>query len=102
MLTPDQRHALLLADRSRNSDVIRGAIERVQENNPSATLLDCEMAFRDAAAQTYLVIDAEGVLHIAMGMQAWRELTILAGEGRGTAEHWEATVKANHARLAAH
>jgi len=73
MLTPDQRHSLLLADRSRDAEAIRLTVMDVLDENESATLLDCEMCFRDAAAQTYLVMDEDGVLHILIGVQAWLE-----------------------------
>jgi hypothetical protein len=73
MITPEQRHELLLADRTLDVDQVRTAIENVMGENPDATLLDCEMALRDAAAHSYLVMSLDGVtLHIVLGMQAWR------------------------------
>ena len=87
MLLVGQRHELLLADRSRDVEMIRTAIDKVMADNPDATLLDCEMAFRDAAANTYLVMDEEGTLHIVFGMQAWRAALIEIGKRVGSANH---------------
>ena len=80
MITAKERHDLLLAERSRDADQIYNAIAIVQHNNPSATLLDCEMCFRDAAAQTYLVMGLDSALHIVLGMQAWRAKLVEIGE----------------------
>lgn len=89
MITAKQRHALLVADRTRNAEVIRGVIDTVREENPACTLLDCEMCFRDAAAQTYLVMGEEGKLHIVFGVQAWLDLLVTMDN----------TKTANNARL---
>lgn len=42
-LTADQRHALLLADRTRDVGQITVVIERVLAANPDANLFDIEM-----------------------------------------------------------
>ena len=94
MLLPGQRHALLLADRSRDIGVIRAAIHKVLADNPDATLLDCELAFRDAAAHTYLVMDHHGALYIVLGMQAWKAKLVEIDK--------EADVYLNHTRLVPH
>jgi hypothetical protein len=72
MLTPKQRHALLMADRTKDVAVIRGTIDRVLSEDPDTTFFDIEMAFRDAAAHTYLVMEG-GSLRIVFGMSEWLE-----------------------------
>jgi hypothetical protein len=85
MITPEQRRVLLKADRSRDVQLIRDTITAVMALNQSATLLDCEMCFRDAAAQTYLVVDKDGGLHIVFGIQA--RLAKLLEVSAGNATH---------------
>jgi len=53
-LTADQRHALLLADRSRDVGQITVVIEHVFAANSDANLFDIELAFRDAACAAYV------------------------------------------------
>jgi hypothetical protein len=49
------RHALLMAERSRDPIVITAAIKVVMDKAPGATLLDVDMTFRDAGAPTHLI-----------------------------------------------
>ena len=56
VLTADQRHALLFADRSRDIRQIISTVDRVLATNPDITLFDVETAFRDAAAQSYVTV----------------------------------------------
>jgi len=50
-MTIDKHHRnmLLVADRTRDLDVIAAVIEVVLTESPGATLLDVELCFRDAA-----------------------------------------------------
>jgi len=88
MLRPDQRHALLLADRTLDLDEVHEAVSYVLSVNPNATLMDCEMAFRDAAAHSYLISTGDG-FRVVIGMFAWR---VALGKERISAEQ-------NHGRL---
>lgn len=83
VITPHQRNALLLADRSREVEIVLREIEQVMVDNPFLTLLDIEMVFRNAAGNSYLVMDEDGTLTIVFGMQAWQQalLTIKPDEG---------------------
>jgi hypothetical protein len=100
VITPYQRNVLLSADRSRDVEVVYEAIGKVTLDNPFATLLDIEMVFRDAAANSYLIIDKDAVTHIVFGMEAWHaKLTSLAID---SADNWASLIKLNHARLAQH
>ena len=71
MLTADQRHQLLRADRSRDAGVIRRSIAEVLAANPETSLLEIETALRDGAAQAYLIASGAG-LSIVFGFPAWR------------------------------
>ena len=68
-LSSTQRHQLLLADRSHDTAAIAAAIEVALRDNPNASLLEIEMAFRDSASTTYLVLTTER-LEIVFGMPA--------------------------------
>ena len=58
-LTPKQRHQLLLADRFRDASWITAAIEHLLAANSTVTLLEIEMAFRDAGCATYPIATAK-------------------------------------------
>ena len=75
-LTPNQRHSLLLADQSHDTAAIAGAIEAVLRDNPTACLLEIELAFRDSAAAAYLVATTER-FQVVLGM-----LAMLAAVGK--------------------
>lgn len=65
----DQRAALLRAERTRKPETIVAAIAHALEASPGATMLDCEMTFRDSGAQTYLVAAGEtGEVKICIGI----------------------------------
>jgi hypothetical protein len=49
MLTPKQRHALVVADRTRDVRVVAAIIADVLAANPDVNLFDVETAFRDSA-----------------------------------------------------
>jgi hypothetical protein len=70
--------SLLLADRSHDTAAIAAAIEVALRDNPNASLLEIEMAFRDSASTTYLVLTTER-LEIVFGMPAM--LAALAAAG---------------------
>jgi len=55
ILNAELRHALLMAERSRDPIVITAAIKVVMDKAPGATLLDVDMTFRDAGAPTHLI-----------------------------------------------
>ena len=50
MITPKQRHKILLADQTRDAAWITAAIEHLLAADPTVTLLDIEIAFRDGGA----------------------------------------------------
>jgi hypothetical protein len=66
-LTADQRHALLLADRSRDVGQITVVIEHVFAANSDANLFDIELAFRDAACAAYVIAGPSKALHVVTG-----------------------------------
>jgi hypothetical protein len=66
-LSPDQRHALLRADRSRDVGQITVVIERALAANPDANLFDIEMAFRDAARAAYVIAGPSKAFHVVTG-----------------------------------
>lgn len=67
-----------VADRSHDTAAIAAAIEVALRDNPNASLLEIEMAFRDSASTTYLVLTTER-LEIVFGMPAM--LAALAAAG---------------------
>jgi hypothetical protein len=88
-LDPKQRRKLLMADRTRDATWIMAAIEHLLAANPDANLFDVETAFRDGAAQAY-VIAAGHEFRIVLGMPAWRdalaEARVTAAENRAALE----------------
>lgn len=54
-LSRRQKQQLLLADRGYDASAVMAAIAALTRENDTATLLDCEMALRDAAAWSFLV-----------------------------------------------
>ena len=76
-LSLDQQHALLIAERSRDVGVIAAAVNDVLAENPHATLLDIETAFRDEGSHVYLI--AGPTLSVVIGMPAWRVALDRAG-----------------------
>jgi hypothetical protein len=88
MITAEQRRTLLTADRTGINDVVSAMVADVLESK-DATPLDVELAFRDAAAQSYLIAGSK--LFIVRGVLAW----IAALKSAGV------TPQANRAALAA-
>ena len=66
-LTADQRHALLLADCSRDVGQITVVIEHVLAASPDADLFDVELAFRDAACAAYVIAGPGKTFHVITG-----------------------------------
>ena len=54
-LSLQHRHALLLAERTRDISTITAVVEEVLAANPETSLLDIETALRHADRQAYLV-----------------------------------------------
>ena len=78
MITADQRHILLVVDRTQNVEAIAAMVDDVLADNPLATPLDIETAFRAAAAHSYLIADGDD-FRIVIGMPAWRAALAEAG-----------------------
>ena len=70
MISAAGRHVLLVADRTRDPAVVAAMVESVMAENPAVTLIDIETAFRDGAAQSYII--AGDPFEIVIGMPAWR------------------------------
>jgi hypothetical protein len=84
MITKAHRNMLLVADRTRDLDVIAVVIDHVLAES-RATLLDIEMCFRDAAALTYLVANGDHpkiVLQMPAMLKALDELGITPEQNR--------------------
>ena len=62
-----QRHMLEVADRTRDVEVIAAIVDTVIVEG--ATPYEVEEAFRDAAAQSYLIDAGDGKLTIVLGMK---------------------------------
>jgi hypothetical protein len=69
---------LLVADRTRDVDVIAGVVDSVMAEG--VTAIEVETAFRDGAAQSYLIVDSDDV-SIVLGMQ---EMLAAVGEANMT------------------
>ena len=67
---------LLVADRTRDVDVIAAIVDHVLTENPDATLLDVEMCFRDGAGHSYLIANGP---KIVIGMPTMLAELALAG-----------------------
>ncbi|MBT1510128.1 hypothetical protein KIP88_06400 [Bradyrhizobium sp. SRL28] len=89
-LTADQRHSLLLANRSRDVGQITVVIERVLAANADANLFDIEMAFRDGACAAYVIAGPSKAFHVITGGLS-AMLAALGAAGR--------TAEANRAAL---
>ena len=66
-LSLDERHALLLPDRSRDVGQITVVIEHVLPANSDVSLFDVEMAFRDAACAAYVITGPSKTFHVITG-----------------------------------
>jgi hypothetical protein len=69
---------LLVADRTKDVDVIAGVVDSVMAEG--ATPIEIETAFRDGAAQSYLVADDDDI-SIVLGM---KEMLAAVGEANMT------------------
>lgn len=79
MITPHQRRTLLIADRSRQTSIVTAAVIDVLNANPETTLHDCEIAFRDGAAQSYIIADGGDNFRIVFGIVARRDALLRMG-----------------------
>jgi hypothetical protein len=70
MITAKQRHQLEVADRTRDIDVIGIIVDDMLVEHPEVTPIDIETSLRDAAAQTYLIVN-DGEISVVLGMQSW-------------------------------
>src|SRR5258708_2336440 len=71
-LSLQHRHAVLLADRTRDVRTITTVVTEVLAANPETTPLDIETALRAAAGQAYLVANSTTAgFEIVLGMPAW-------------------------------
>ena len=69
-LSLQHRHAVLLADRTRDIRTITTVVTEVLAANPETGLLDIETALRAAARQAYLVASSTAAgFQIVLGMQ---------------------------------
>lgn len=86
-LSLEQRRDLLRAERSRDAATIRAELQRILRDNRTVTLLDCEMALRDAAAKTFLVA-AKDRIEIWFSLADAQAALARAGIDRG--QNWAA------------
>ena len=83
------RHAVLLADRTRDVRTITTVVTEVLAANPETTPLDIETALRAAAGQAYLVANSTTAgFEIVLGMPAWH--AALADAGVTVEQNWAA------------
>lgn len=86
-----QRHMLEVADRTRDVEVITAVIDTVLVEGVAP--FEVEQAFRDAAAQTYLIAgeDADTPLTVVLGM---REMLDVLADQELTPDQNRAALKA--------
>ena len=88
-LSLQHRHAVLLADRTRDISTITTVVTEVLAANPETGLLDIETALRAAAGQAYLVANSTTAgFEIVLGMPAWH--AALADAGVTVEQNWAA------------
>ena len=89
-LSLQHRHAVLLADRTRDVRTITTVVTEVLAANPETTLLDIETALRAAAGQAYLVANSTtaGFEIVLLGMPARH--AALADAGVTVEQNWAA------------
>ena len=79
-LSLQHRHAVPLADRTRDVRTITTVVTEVLAANPETTPLDIETAPRAAAGQAYLVANSTTAgFKIVLGMSAWQAALAVAG-----------------------
>ena len=88
-LSLQHRHAVLLADRTRDVRTITTVVTEVLAANPETTPLDIESALRAAAGQAYLVANSTTAgFKIVLGMPAGH--SALADAGETVEQNWAA------------
>ncbi len=88
-LSLQHRHAVLLADRTRDISTITTVVTEVLAANPETGLLDIETALRAAAGQAYLVANSTTAgFEIVLGMTAWH--AALADASVTVEQNWAA------------
>jgi hypothetical protein len=91
-LSLQHRHAVLLADRTRDIRTITTVVTEVLAANPETGLLDIETALRAAARQAYLVASSTAAgFQIVLGMPAWH--AALADAGLTVEQNWVALAR---------
>ena len=81
MISPRQRRAMLMADRTGDARTITAAVVAVMVANPDISLTDIEETFRAGAAQAYLIaapLTAAG-FEIALGAMKFRHRLVALG-----------------------
>ena len=88
-LSRQHRHAVLLADRTRDIRTITTVVTEVLAANPETTPLDIETALRAAFGQAYLVANsATAGFEIVLGIPTWH--AALADAGLTVEQNWAA------------
>jgi len=88
-LSIQHRHAVLLADRTRDARTITTVVTEVLAANPATTPLDIETALRAATGQANLVANSTPAgFEIVLGMLAWH--AALANAGMTVEQNWAA------------
>jgi hypothetical protein len=88
-LSLQHRHAVLLADRTRDVRTVTTVVTEVLAANAETTPLDIETALRAAAGQAYLVANSTTAgFEIVLGMPAWH--AALADVGVTVEQNWAA------------
>jgi hypothetical protein len=88
-LSLQHRHAVLLADRTRDVRTITTVVTEVLAANPETTPLDIETALRAADGQAYLVANSTTAgFEIVLGMPALH--AALADAGVTVEQNWAA------------
>ena len=91
-LSLQHRHAVLLADRTRDVRTVITVVTEVLAANPETTPLEIETALRAAAGQAYLVANnTTAGFEVVLGMPAWQ--AALADAGVTVEQNWAALAK---------
>ena len=91
-LSRQHRHAVLLADRTRDVRTIITVVTEVLGANPETKPLDIETALRAAARQAYLVASSTAAgFQIVLGMPAWH--AALADARLTVEQNWAALAR---------
>ena len=99
-LSLQHRHAVLLADRTRDISTITTVVTEVLAANPETGLLDIETALRAAARQAYLVASSTAAgFQIVLGMPSWH--AALADAGLTVEQNWVALARRTRCRYLA-